>query len=58
MTSRQAAQDFGKPLWHTLLDDFIVHQAQLLANFCLDICSEFGRRLHFRSLQLQRLPLL
>src|SRR5215475_3153925 len=52
----QAAQDSGKPVGHTLLDDFVVHQAQLLANFCLDIGSEFGHRLHFRS--LQRLPLL
>src|SRR5215470_5081056 len=53
----QATQDFGKTFRHSLVDDFVVHQAQLLANFCFNVSSEFGHRFHFRSLQLQRLPL-
>src|SRR5215831_5010394 len=46
----QATQDFGKTFRHPLIDDFVVDLAQLLANFCLDVSSEFGHRFHVRSL--------
>jgi len=52
----KAAQDFNKTFGHPLADDFFICVAQLLANFCLDVHSEFGHRFHIRSLQLHRLP--
>src|SRR5262249_15983141 len=51
----EAAQDFYKTFGHPLADDIVVDHAQLLANFCLDVSSEFGHRFHIRSLQLHRL---
>src|SRR5215470_16758015 len=53
----KALQDESKTFRHPLLDDFLVHVAQTVSNFCLDVRSEFGHRFHFRSLQLHRLPL-
>src|SRR6266852_3303810 len=53
----EAAEDFGKTFRHPLADDLVVDLAQLLADFCLDVSSEFGHRFHFRSLQLHQLPL-
>src|SRR5262249_50550231 len=52
-----AMKDFCKTLRHSLLDDFIVHQAQLLANFRLDVGSKFRHRFHLRSLRLHRISL-
>src|SRR5262249_27310808 len=51
----EAAQDIYKTFGHPLADDIVVDDAQLLANFCLDLSSEFGHRFHIRSLQLHRL---
>src|SRR5262249_58313246 len=53
----EAMQDFGKTFRHALLDDFVVHLAELLADLRLDVSSEFRHRLHVRSLQLHELSL-
>src|SRR5262245_49796127 len=40
----EPSQHFSKAIWHPLIDNFAVHQAQSLSDFCLDIGTELHPR--------------